>query len=101
MSMLNIPSAQVQRVKPMLWWMAVLFFGIPAFVFRGFIYLGMPFLRGAGVRWFETYLLCYGTFLFLLLLATFVAYRLEGFHFSWKALQERLRMCSTSCYPLR
>ncbi len=42
MSMLNIPSAQAQRVKPMPWWMAVLFFGIPALVFRGFIYLGMP-----------------------------------------------------------
>ena len=90
--MLNIPAAQVQRVKPMPWWMAVLFFGIPALVFRGFIYLGMPILRGAGVRWFEAYLLCYGTFLLLLLLATFVAYRLDGFHFSRKAVRERLRL---------
>jgi len=80
--MLNIPLAHVQRIKPMPLWMAVIFFGIPALVFRGFIYLGMPFLIGAGVRLFEAYLICYGTFLLLLLLATFVAYRLEGFHFS-------------------
>lgn len=90
--MLNIPAPHVQHMKPMPWWMAVLFFGIPALVFRGFIYLGMPFLRGIGVRWFDVYLLCYGTFLLLLLMATFAAYRLEGLHFSWKAVQERLRL---------
>lgn len=70
--------------------MAILFFGIPALVFRGFVYRGMPFLRSIGIPWFGTYLICYGTVLLLMILATLVTYRLEGFRFSRKELQERL-----------
>jgi membrane protease YdiL (CAAX protease family) len=85
----NSPSAQA-RIKPMPLWMAILFFGIPALVFRASVYLGMPSLLNLGVPWFGVYVICYGSVLFLMLLAAFVACRLEGFRFSWKELRERL-----------
>ena len=78
------------QFRPMPLRMAILFFGIPALVFRMAVYFGMPFLLNIGVPWFGVYVACYGTVLLLMILATLVAYRLDGFHFSWKELQERL-----------
>jgi hypothetical protein len=82
-------------LKPLpLFWLALLFFGIPALLFRVFLYSGIPFLMDTGVSQFWAKMICTSIPLALLLIAALVGYRLEGNAFSWRMFKERFRLHS-------
>ncbi|WP_161634911.1 CPBP family intramembrane glutamic endopeptidase [Leptolyngbya sp. Heron Island J] len=83
---------QAMPLKPMPFWMSLLFFGIPSLITSLSIYVGIPALARAGVPLFVNFLLLTGAPLALLLLSAFVAYRLEGNLFTWVQLKERFRL---------
>ena len=79
-------------LKPMTFWMSVLFFGLPSAIITFAIYAGVPFFDRAGVPLALNFMLMTVGPLALMLVAAFVAYRLEGNPMSWPALKERFRL---------
>lgn len=73
-------------------WMSVLFFGIPSAIITLAIYIGMPFLNRAGVPLIANFTISFVGPLALLLVASFVAYWLEGNPMSWPVVKERFRL---------
>ena len=77
----------------MSFWMALLYFGIPAAVAILVVYVIMPLLHARGVSVFINYLLVYATTPMLaLIVASLVAYRLEGNVMSWSRFKTRFRL---------
>ena len=79
-------------IKPMPIWMSLLCFGIPSLIATLGIYVGVPALDRAGVPLFLNFMLFTAGPLALMLLAAFVAYRLEGNPLSWADVKERFRL---------
>jgi membrane protease YdiL (CAAX protease family) len=80
-------------IRPMSFWMALLYFGIPAAVAILVVYVVMPLLHARGVSVFINYLLVYATAPMLaLIVASLVAYRLEGNVMSWSSFKTRFRL---------
>jgi len=80
------------NIKPLPFWTALLYFGIPAAVVIFIVYVVMPLLAARGVPIFFNYLLVYATAPMLALIAaSFIAYRWEGNVMSWLELKNRFR----------
>ncbi|MBA3072511.1 MAG: CPBP family intramembrane metalloprotease [Anaerolineae bacterium] len=69
--------------------LSLLYFGIPAVVLAAGFYLLMPWLINCGMLPYYAYSLGLGLPLLAMLVASIVAYRLEGNPFKWSALMAR------------
>jgi len=79
-------------IKPMPFWMSLLYFGIPSLIATFAIYVGIPALDRAGVPLFVSFFLCTVGPMALMFLAAFVAFRVEGNSLSWPRVKERFRL---------
>jgi membrane protease YdiL (CAAX protease family) len=79
-------------MSPMPLWMSALFFTVPSFIFTGALYVGLPTLDQAGVPLYITFHLFLTGPLALLLISSFIAFRLEGNSWSWDAFKKRFRL---------
>ena len=79
-------------IKPMPFWMALLFFGIPMLIATLGIYVCIPWLDKLGVPLFINFFLFTAGPMMLMFLAAFVAYRLEGNPLLWSQVKERFRL---------
>jgi membrane protease YdiL (CAAX protease family) len=80
------------KIKPMPIWVSLLCFGIPTVIATLGIYVGIPALDQAGAPLFPNFMLFTAGPLALMLLAAFVAYRLEGNPMSWVGVKKRFRL---------
>jgi len=79
-------------IKPMPFWMSLLFFGIPsAFGWIG-VYIVMPALNKQGFPMFWNFWLCLTVPLAGMLIASLVAFRLEGRPFTRAEIKARFRL---------
>lgn len=83
---------QSATIKPMPFWMSLLYFGIPSLITTVGIYIGIPTLDRVGVPLFLNYILFTAGPLILMFMAAFVAYRLEENPLSWNQVKERFRL---------
>ena len=79
-------------VKPLPLWQALLYFGIPALLFKISVYGGFPLLEGMGISQYLTLLITYITPLALLMGAAIVFYRRDGYVWTRQAFAERFRL---------
>ncbi|MGZ3602842.1 MAG: CPBP family intramembrane glutamic endopeptidase [Ktedonobacterales bacterium] len=94
MSVLPAKRSPVQappKPAPLPLWQALLLFGIPAVLFRIVLYNGTGFLVMHGVSESAAVITAFLIPSVLLLLATFVAVRLDGYKLSWSMIQDRFR----------
>jgi len=76
-------------MKPIGFGASLLYFGIPALTMAAGFYLLMPFLIKRGMLTYYAYSLGLGLPLLAMLIASLVAYRLEGNPLDWQALMTR------------
>ena len=79
-------------LKPMPLWMSVLFFGIPSAIAWISVYMVMPFLNKLGFPLFWNFWLCLTVPLAGMLIASLVAFRLEGRPLTWEEFRIRFRL---------
>jgi len=79
-------------IKPLRLPQALLYFGIPSFVFILCVYILLPFLRELGMSEFVSYSLSLLLPLILMLAAALIALRLEGWSLTWGSVRERFRL---------
>ena len=83
---------QSVSLKPMPNGMLLLCFGIPFFFITMGIYIGVPTLDRVGVSILASFTLFLAGPLALMLVASFVAYRLEVNPMSWAGVKEQFRL---------
>lgn len=83
-----------EKLKPMSFGLSVLFFGIPTVLFVFSFYGIMPLLIGLGYTPFYSYFFSMGGSLLLMLIASLIAYKLEGNTWTWKCFRDRYRLYS-------
>lgn len=85
-------STNVKQLKPMPLSLALLYFGIPAFVFVLSVYYLIPFFMGQGVTEFMSYSLSLLIPLIMMFIASLTALRMEGYPVTWTAIKDRFRL---------
>ena len=85
-------SSEPQTLKPLPLPLALLYFGIPAFVFVLCVYLLIPYFTQQGMTEFMSYSLSLLIPLILMLIASLVALRIEGYPITWTSIKERFRL---------
>ena len=89
---MDIKSQESRGLKPMPLWEAGLFFGIPAIITIICVYSVFPYLVEHGCSTFVSYAIVLDIPLAIMLVASLVAYRMEGNPMSWPALRDRFRL---------
>lgn len=79
-------------MKPLGWLGSILLFGIPSIIFTFFLFVVLPAAAARGTDPLLTFHAGFVAPLALMLVAAFVAYRLEGRPWSWAAIRERFRL---------
>jgi membrane protease YdiL (CAAX protease family) len=79
-------------LKPMPFWMSLLFFGIPCIAGWVSVYIVLPALTNLGFPMFWNFWLCLTIPLAGMLIAALVAFRLEGRPWKWVELKSRFRL---------
>ena len=85
-------SETTARLKPMGWLASILYFGIPSLLFSASILGLLPWMIRQGYSQIFTFFLTFGLPLLAMLIAAFVAYRLEGRPWTWPAFRDRMRL---------
>ena len=85
-------SSESRPLKPMPFPLALLYFGIPALIFVLSVYYLIPFFMNLGITEFMSYSLSLLIPLILMLIASLVALRVEGYPITWVSLKERFRL---------
>lgn len=85
-------SSEPRTLKPLPLPQALLYFGIPALVFVLCVYILIPLFIAQGMTEFISYSLSLLIPLVLLLIASLVALRAEGYPLTWVSIQERFRL---------
>jgi len=85
-------SSDAKSLKPMPLLVALLYFGIPAFVFVISVYYLIPFFMDRGMTEFMSYSLSLLIPLIFMFLASLVALRMEGYPINWTSIKERFRL---------
>jgi membrane protease YdiL (CAAX protease family) len=80
------------RIKPMSFWKALLFFGLPALLFRIFLYTGIPMLIDLGLKPFEAYVVSFTLPAAILFALAFGFYKRDGFPVTWQEIKIRFRL---------
>ena len=89
---MNKKSQVSSSLSPMPLWEAGLFFGIPAIITIFCVYSVFPYLVEHGFSTFVSYAIVLDIPLAIMLVASLVAYRMEGNPMSWPALRDRFRL---------
>jgi len=79
-------------LKPMPFWMSLLFFGIPSTAGWVSVYIIMPTLNKLGFPMFWNFWFCLTLPLAGMLITALVAYRLEGRAWNWQEFKSRFRL---------
>jgi membrane protease YdiL (CAAX protease family) len=85
-------SSDAKSLKPMPLALALLYFGIPAFVFVLSVYYLIPFFMDQGITEFMSYSLSLLIPLIGLFIASLIALRTEGYPVTWTAIKDRFRL---------
>jgi membrane protease YdiL (CAAX protease family) len=95
---MNVPYAATKitperrPLHPMGWRLSLLYFGLPALLLVGGFHAVMPWLLGQGIAPFYAYFWGITPALALLLVASLVALRQEGYPLHWTAVAKRFRL---------
>ncbi len=89
--MLAFQMSKEPTVKPMPQWVALIYFGASAAVFRMSIYVLLPFLINVGLVPFWAFLISYGLVLSLMMVASLIALKQEGSPLTLRAFSKRFR----------
>ena len=82
-----------QRLKPLALWKSVLLVLVPAITAYFVLHYLVPsLLKGSGQPFFTGYMVWWITWMGLVFIASFVAYRLEGNPLTWRAFSTRYRL---------
>jgi membrane protease YdiL (CAAX protease family) len=79
-------------VKPLPFWQALLYLGLPALLFRICLYSGIPFLLGVGLSAFEAYAIGFLVPAAILFALAFGFYKRDGYPLTWDAIKMRFRL---------
>ena len=79
-------------IKPLGWVGSLVLFGVPCAVFTLFLFVAMPAAVARGATPFAGFHVGFLTPLALMLIAAFVAYRLEGRSWTWAGIRDRFRL---------
>ncbi|MEO8357446.1 MAG: CPBP family intramembrane glutamic endopeptidase [Chloroflexota bacterium] len=85
-------SSNARSLKPMPFSLALLYFGIPAIVFVLSVYYLIPFFMDQGITEFMSYSLSLLMPLIMMLIASLIALRMEGYPVTWAAIKDRFRL---------
>ncbi len=88
-----IPSPKVQ---PMPLWQALLYFGLPALLFRICLYNGLPALVGVGLTRFGATVVAFTVPSAILFAVAFGFYKRDGYPLAWPAVAARFRLVRMS-----
>ena len=89
---MNNKSQISSSLNPMPLWESVLFFGIPAITTIFCVYNLFPYLVHHGFSTYISYVIVLDIPLFIMFVASLVAYRVEGNPMNWPALRNRFRL---------
>ena len=79
-------------MKPLGWWGSILLFGIPSIIFTCFLFVILPAVAARGTDPLLTFHAGFVAPLALMLIAAFIAYRMEGRPWTWAGIRERFRL---------
>jgi membrane protease YdiL (CAAX protease family) len=79
-------------IKPMSLWKALLYFGLPALLFRISLYNGLPALIRLGMPPFEAYVVSFTVPAAILFALAFGFYKRDGYPLSWSEFKTRFRL---------
>jgi len=79
-------------ITPLGWLGSILLFGIPCVIFTFFLFVVLPAVGAAGASPLNTFQAGFLTPLLLMLIAAFIAYRLEGRPWTWAGVRDRFRL---------
>lgn len=85
-------STHSRTLKPMPFPLALLYFAVPALVFVLSVYYLIPSFMEQGITEFMSYSLSLFIPLIVMLIASLIALRLEGYPVNWNSIQERFRL---------
>ena len=85
-------KANQLTLRPMPLWESILFFGIPAIITILCVYGLSPYLVKHGFSAYISYVIVLDIPLFMMFVASLVAYRMEGNPMNWTALRDRFRL---------
>ena len=87
-------SSQVKdaSISPMPFWQALLYFGLPALLFRFFLYTGIPAFVHLGLTPFEAYIVGLTVPAAVLFAFAFGFYARDGYALTWSDLSARFRL---------
>ena len=85
-------TIQTLKIKPMPFWMSLIFFGVPTAIIGTGFYWGIPLLAERGIPFFWSYNLMMGIPAMLMFIAPFIACRLEGHPLTLVEIKARLRL---------
>jgi membrane protease YdiL (CAAX protease family) len=92
----SIQDAQQQgtsiNIRPMPLWQALLYFGLPALLFRASIYNGTPALMRLGLPPFEANVVSFAAPAAILFALAFGFYKGDGYSFAWSDMRTRFRL---------
>jgi membrane protease YdiL (CAAX protease family) len=91
-SMSNTTWRAVSRIRSMPLWQALLYFGLPALLYRLCIYLGTPALMRWGLTPFEASTVCFTVPSAILFALALGFSKGDGYGASWSTLKARLRL---------
>jgi len=96
MSSLAIQSARAAQrastLRPLPLWQALLYFGLPALLFRVSLYTATPALVRLGLPLFDAFIVSFTVPAAILFALAFGFCKRDGYAVSWSALKERLRL---------
>jgi membrane protease YdiL (CAAX protease family) len=96
MSSLAIQGARAEQrdstLRPLPLWQALLYFGLPALLFRLSLYTALPALIRLGLPRFEAFIVSFTVPAAILFALAFGFCKRDGFAHSWGALKDRLRL---------
>jgi len=89
----NVQSKSLSiTINPMPLWQALLYFGLPALLFRISLYNGIPALIRLGMNPFEAYVVSFTLPAAILFALAFGFYKRDGYPLSWSDIKTRFRL---------
>ena len=89
---LTRPVSSASEVKSMPLWQAILYFGLPALLFRFCLYNGIPVLKRLGLSPFEAYVVGFTVPAAILFAFAIGFYTQDGYPLTWDSFKTRFRL---------
>ncbi len=88
----SVSSIETGQAKPMPFWQSLLYFGLPALLFRVCLYNGIPVLMKAGLTPFHANVVAFVVPSAVLFALAFGFYRADGYGLRWRDIKDRFRL---------